>query len=614
LAAKVAIDRNRERLGSLHNEWDQLLSKGQDLVHDLVPDEEAVLIDQSRRLHAAWSKFRRDLPKDQQVQIEGRDLPDINYLVVTVKKASETWQSDREGSKLGKLKSKFHSLCETCQDHSSLLSIIPKDDKYVTLLTGSLSAIAQATINHQNLAEGVADTLDDLSHDIDFWNRQMREHGNIPSLRKYIQELYVVVFEFFTEIFNKWSKSGWKRLLTSFDNGAFNDIFTTKKDRLSAIERRMERYVNLEFRHRTTLHLEKVIRNQEEFMKHLPDQLHHHRLFLGESIQLLLEQRQSFILEAPQTTLTTPMVEGSTENPPASRTSDDCESPSAELKVEQVSRANFRYNRADIHAELTIFINQWMGQVKQLTQAAKQTSPFKIDNEVQHRMAKWQRGLSSANLWIHGPHDVSRPSQNTMTAVSMVALARTHNIPCVVYFCTLTDQQDFEESKRAFDAFIASIITQLVQLIPEKGYAEAGLSPARFSALAQGSLDVEEKLQLLSDVRDLGPRLLHIFIDNLQVLEDRSDEPYTRDFLRGIAALCRLDARSWLPETDVASNTRDRVLGTKICFTTDGYVDGLAQAEGLQLLDRVKFDLEIGDPLYNEDGVRIAWSINNRDD
>ncbi|SPJ90367.1 uncharacterized protein FTOL_13248 [Fusarium torulosum] len=258
LAAKVAIDRNRERLGSLHHEWDQLLSKGQDLVHDLVPDEEAVLIDQSRRLHAAWSKFRRDLPKDQQVQIEGRDLPDINYLVATVKKASETWQSDREGSKLGKLKSKFHSLCETCQDHSSLLSIIPKDDKYVTLLTGSLSAIAQATINHQNLAEGVADTLDDLSHDIDFWNRQMREHGNIPSLRKYIQELYVVVFEFFTEIFNKWSKSGWKRVLTSFDNGAFNEIFTTKKDRLSAIERRMERYVNLEFRHRTTLHLEKI--------------------------------------------------------------------------------------------------------------------------------------------------------------------------------------------------------------------------------------------------------------------------------------------------------------------------------------------------------------------
>ncbi|KAF5629627.1 uncharacterized protein FTJAE_8508 [Fusarium tjaetaba] len=230
LAAKVAFDRNRERLNPLRDEWAQLLLEGRELANACVPDEEVVLIEQSRRLYAAWDKFRCDLPQGQQIQLEPNDRPEVNYLFATVTKASATWQFDRDESKLGKLKSKFHSICQTCHDHSSLLAIVPRDDKYVTLLTGSISVIVQATINHQKIAEGVADTLLDLSHDIDFWNRQMMEHGNIPSLRQYIQELYVIVFEFFTEVFNNWSKSGWKRFLTSFDDGAFNRLFTAKKN------------------------------------------------------------------------------------------------------------------------------------------------------------------------------------------------------------------------------------------------------------------------------------------------------------------------------------------------------------------------------------------------
>ncbi|UPL02884.1 hypothetical protein LCI18_013818 [Fusarium solani-melongenae] len=563
LAAKVAFDRNRERLGSLRDEWDHLLLEGRELAHGLVPDEEAVLFDQSRRLHEAWSKFRRNLPKDQQMQLEGRGRPDINYLVATVNKASVTWQTDREESKLGKLKSKFHSLCETCHDHSSLLAIIPKDDEYVTLLTGSLSAITQATINHQNIAEGVADTPDDLGHDIDFWNR--------------------------------WSKSGWKRFLTSFDEGAFNKLFTAKKNRLLAIERSMERHVNLDFRHRTTMRLERVVQNQEELLDRLPDQLHEQRLFLGESLQY--------------------MIEGPAGETPTASTGGESEPPSPELEVGPRPRAHYRYSRAEIQAELTMFINQWMNQAEHLFQAAKQASLLQIDKEVHHGVVTWLRGLGSTIFWIQGPHDVSRPGQNSMTAVSLAGLARIHNIPCVIYFCTFTDHHTSGISKRAdLGAFIASIVTQLVQLIPEKGYFEAYLSPARFAALAQGTLDMGETLQLIRDVRDLGPRLVHGFIDNLQVLEDRSDEAYTRDFLSAIATLCRLNRGRQLPGTSVAPDTDGAVLGTKICFTTEGYVDSLAQAVELQLVDRVEFDLEISDPNWGEAGGRIEWNREGKDD
>ncbi|ENH67225.1 hypothetical protein FOC1_g10007000 [Fusarium oxysporum f. sp. cubense race 1] len=608
LAAKVAFDRNRERLRPSRDEWDRLLLEGRQLANVCIPDEEVVLFEQSRRLYAAWDKFRRDLPKDQQMQLEGRDRPDINYLVATVTKASATWQSDREESKLGKLKSKFHSLCETCHDHSSLLAIVPKDDKYVTLLTGSLSAIAQATINHQNIAEGVADTLDDLSHDIDFWNRQMMEHGNIPSLRQYIQELYVIVFEFFTEVFNKWSKSGWKRFLTSFDDGAFNKLFTAKKDRMLAIERRMERHVSLDFRHRTTESLEMVIQNQKELLYRLPNQLNEQRLFLGESLQQLLEQQQLFIMERPQPALVTSMIEGTAEECSDAADSDANEPPFPELEARSRPKAHYRYNRAEIQAELTNFTTQWKNQVEHLTEAVTKSSLLQIDRHVHHRLQTWLRDFSSSNFWIQGPHDVSRPGQNSMTAVSLTALARNHNIPFVAYFCTFTNHDALGTSKRAcLEAFMASIVTQLVQLIPERGYSREDLSPARFAALAQGALDVAETLQLVRDVRELGPRLVLVFIDNLQVLEDRSNQAYTRDFLSAIAALCRLNGGNRLPESAAAPDTSELVFGTKICFTTEGYVDGLAQAVELQLLDEVEFDLETTEPISMEVGERLEW-------
>ncbi|SCV47898.1 uncharacterized protein FFB14_10082 [Fusarium fujikuroi] len=610
LAAKVAFDRNQERSRSARDEWDQLLLEGRELANDCVPDEEAVLFEQSRRLYAAWDKFRRDLPKDQQMQLEGRDRPDINYLVAAVSKASATWQTDRDESKLGKLKSKFHGLCETCHDHSSLLSIIPKDDKYVTLLTGSLSAIAQATINHQKIAEGVADTLDDLCHDIDFWNRQMMEHGNIPSLRQYIQELYVIVFEFFTEAFNKWSKSGWKRFLTSFDDGAFSRLFTSKKERMLVIERRMERHVNLDFRHRTTESLEMVIQSQKELLFRLPNQLNEQRLFLGESLQQLLEQQKIFILDRPQPTLITKMIEGIVEGRSDVAVDDQIRPHTPELEAPLGSQAHYRYNRAEIQAELAIFTTQWRDQVEHLTEASKQASLLQLDRQVHHRLQTWLRDLSTTNFWIQGPYDVSRPSQNSMTAASLTALAWTHNIPFVAYFCTFTDHDAFGMPTRAsLEAFMASIIMQLVQLIPERGYSRADLCPARFADFAKGALDVGETLQLIRDVRELGPRLVHIFIDNLQVLEDRSDQAYTRDFLSTIASLCRLNGGSQLSEIATAPDTSELMFRTKICFTTEGYVDGLAQAVELQLLNKVEFDLETTEPTSMEVGGRLEWDL-----
>jgi DNA repair ATPase RecN len=164
LAAKVAIDRHHE---FLTQQWDILLSDARELPNTLLQDDHVVLLDQSRRLYAAWIKFRKSLSQHQHMEEDSSQRPDIKYLIDTVSKAASTWQEDREESKSGKLKEKFFKLCENCKNHGKLLAVIPSHDKYISLLTGSLSAIAQASINHKHIAEGVVKGLDELGMDIE---------------------------------------------------------------------------------------------------------------------------------------------------------------------------------------------------------------------------------------------------------------------------------------------------------------------------------------------------------------------------------------------------------------------------------------------------------------
>ena len=100
------------------------------------------LLEQSRKLYAAWTKFCNRLPENRGQSIS-KDVPSLKQLHESVKRASDSWQEDRKNTKIGRLKDKFSNICRSINDHSALLSMIPSNDKYICLLTGSVSAIAQ---------------------------------------------------------------------------------------------------------------------------------------------------------------------------------------------------------------------------------------------------------------------------------------------------------------------------------------------------------------------------------------------------------------------------------------------------------------------------------------
>jgi hypothetical protein len=73
-----------------------------------------------------------------------------NLLLIKLRRHSRK----TEQIKTGRVKQIFSNLCENFNDHKTLLSVIPTNDKYVCLFTGSLAAIAQVSIIAENELRG----------------------------------------------------------------------------------------------------------------------------------------------------------------------------------------------------------------------------------------------------------------------------------------------------------------------------------------------------------------------------------------------------------------------------------------------------------------------------
>lgn len=241
----------------------------------------------------------------------------------------------------------------------------------------------------------------------------------------------MVVFEIFTDIFTSWSKSSWKRFLTSFDEGAFTKLFTERRGRIDAIDTRIQKEINLAFQQRTRISLERIVADQEKLLALVPQQVEQQRYLLGASIQQFLEgQLQS--------------VQPSYESSSLVRNSASHEQqllitqPNALPKRETLSpTALYDYDRAEVVSVLHEYVDLFKVEMRELVNMSSYAPYLLVDRQVHRQLTSWMQDLNSRNLWIQGPHGVAKPSQNCMTAVSIVALSHENNIPTVSYFCSL---------------------------------------------------------------------------------------------------------------------------------------------------------------------------------
>ncbi|RMZ01524.1 hypothetical protein D0864_03433, partial [Hortaea werneckii] len=523
--------------------------------------EETRLLKHGRDLAKAWEKFQRQLPEEHRLPLRGKP-PSLSMLFESIEVAQKRWQAARDGTKFGRVKSTFAKVARSMDDHSQILEVFPNNDKYVSLITGSMACIVKATINHEDIALALTDSLEQLCEDIMHWKKQVLAHPDLPSIQKDVQELYVVVFQYLTDVFATWSSSGWKRFSLSFDKSAMTKLFSTRQAQIDRLSERIDRAAKLHEQKSIQTILASVVTKAE-----LDDAL----LKLGCRLQTYLEgldvrrrpRRSSCSDSSPPLLLTAPEEQQLEDEQP-------------EVHVIQVDKQEIIHQVPDFERLLSLPLNDAKTHSHRATH-------LETDSQVVLKLHNWLDGAVGPNLWIQGPAHVPSPSQNTLTAIALMVALQDGGCPVLSFFCDsirtaqLSPRQILSELVRCF-------IAQLVPHLPSVIRSDRDLSPSRFSAACGEDCLIEDVLALLMDIVNSPESPAFFLIDGMQALEQRADTEHTQDLSCMIEYLCGTDT-----EHGVMSPAN------KVCFTSDGFVDALALQAQRGQLEMVTFELESDD-------------------
>ena len=390
----------------------------------------------------------------------------------------------------------------------------------------------------------------------------------------------MVVFQYLTDSFAAWSRSGLKRFSLSFDKNAMTKLFSTRQAQIDRLSERIDRAAKLHEQKSIQAILTSIVTKAE-----LEDAL----LKLGCHIQTLLEGLD--IRRRPQRS------SHSDSSPPVLLTA----SEEQQLEEDQPQLHVYRVDKQEIICQIPDFERLLNLPVNDARNHSHRATHLETDKRVVVKLHNWLDGTVSSNLWIQGPAHVPSPSQNTLTAMALMVALQSGRCPVLSFFCDtirtaqLSPQQILSELVHCF-------IEQLVPYLPSVIRSDLDLSPPRFSAACKQDCPIEDTLALLRDIVTSMESPIYILIDGTQAVERRADEEHTRDLSCMVEYLCG---------TDVEGQRKSSA--NKVCFTSDGFVDALALQVQRRQLEKVSFELE-SDDLQADDVAGLRPSTLSCDD
>lgn len=413
-------------------------------------------------------------------------------------------------------------------------------------------------MNHDKIAEGVSNALDDLSDDIRYWRQTLDVYEDNALMGEYVAKLYVVVFNFLAGIMTKWAKSSVARFLRSFDSNFFIDQVEEKKTKIRDLEHRLERQGSLAMKSSvkeapTKEDIAKIVSaSQAKFHVEFLLQAEHLKRELGYTLKNALQedflntlwaQRDELLLN-PDSPSARPR-----EAAPMSAASDHVEHIYLKKKVQLSAHRLLQQDTTQQHV-VTMFA---------------QSQHLDLHHEIFDKVRQWSAAEKSQALWINGPFQATTPSRYTLLSTYVLATAQRASISAISYFC----EPDADLVKMLY-----SLILQLVELIPNDFQSALDFSTARFEVLDGTISTLGEAVDLLKDLLLVGPYLVFVLIDGLQMLDNPSNSGPLTDFVEGLHSSAMLE-------------TSPRML--KILFTTDGFVEALTLFKAGERLDALDF-------------------------
>ncbi|KAF3801311.1 hypothetical protein GCG54_00005467 [Colletotrichum gloeosporioides] len=521
-----------------------------------------VLTVETNHLREKWKAFIEFSTPMDRLDIRMSE-PTMNGVIETVEKTTQAWQLKRNNSRFAKAKRLFHQFCKTLHSHQAFLDILPSGSEYVSIFSGTLNAVIQASTNHEKIAEGLSESLCIVSQYVNNCKPDLQLF-NMEDMQTLIANLYAHIFLLLTSIMDWMMKKRIKRLLDSF-NEDLPSVFDNEMGKIKDISDRIRNLASQKNRaelRSTRLTAESIARDvraglegdkrHQAEMKHyaesiLREQSRTSELWtfekqqqLADNIVNLLEERAFRWLEC---------------NRAGNRTSHQ-QLPTSSLVLLDGSAqgifpflslplgpsANYALAVSEYTSEAIAISSRHLEDFFHRDRVRLSCDAFDllmVPPESFREISDWASTAAPNLLWLEGPPLEGDDFENpvTMMAATVIALAEKTKLPVISYFCELRRGEKLRDGNDTMEAqamlsLVYALIRQLIELLLPSLETSVDISEGRFKAL-DGCLGTwSQATSILADLGELMPGPVLCIIDGLHWLTDRGTDSYLSDLLK----------------------------------------------------------------------------------
>ena len=104
---------------------------------------------ESAKLREKWVAFQKNSPKEERLDLQKFE-PTIESVIDMVTYTTNAWRTRRERGGPGKVAGLFLKFGRSLNSHKTLLELLPQGSEYVSIFTGTLSAVIKVCYHHQH--------------------------------------------------------------------------------------------------------------------------------------------------------------------------------------------------------------------------------------------------------------------------------------------------------------------------------------------------------------------------------------------------------------------------------------------------------------------------------
>ncbi|CAG8952433.1 hypothetical protein HYFRA_00001180 [Hymenoscyphus fraxineus] len=549
-----------------------------------------------------------------------------NKLNATWEELREAIQSDKKGSqnliktmfnndsrldqsKSAKAKRACLNTAQTIKDYSGLFQFVPTENDYVHVITGVLTTIGDAIINHGKIGEGFHQTMERIGVEMRYCGKCLAVMDESDPRDQ--QETKIQIVRFFIKVlaflnpYSKWCSSKFTRFKGSLDQSYYETHVSEPMQAILVETKQLERQVNLST-HGDVSSMKRSISDLNDLVREsLDDNIRKRGFILGNSDEADDDQRRKMVLDI-----------GSWGNQLTELTA------ATFLLQKEIQEMKISQRRLDISNLWTSVLQPENPKVppklaatdgklrfsdielasRHLEAAAGNEYPINVLTEpgdiptttsIFHRLQEWMATSHSETLWLCGPAYKDPPSTVSLAAASIVLASEQNKIRTIAYRFHLGDFSDTvnispsqppeEEALKSVEVdrllmMIYSLIRQMVWILPEETNTESDFTHKRFDSLDGNIKTLPEALNIFEDLLALMPALFLCIIDGIQLVDgDRYD-------VNSIGTSGYFD--SFLDILRKAE--KDRVM--KVLLTSDGLCPALLDEENIGLGEQMHIE------------------------